>query len=98
MYTFIGDGVQKPPQINVTVSPGTMIYHVLNTCKPVFVNDITTFSGNGPDIQFMRFVLGMNCIACLPLFVANQRILGVLRLGFAEPRGWPEQERVRETF
>ena len=71
-----------------------MIFHVLNSCKPVFVNDIATFTGTGPDVQFMRFVLGLKCIACLPLFVANQRILGVLRLGFDEPRGWPEQEKV----
>ena len=72
-----------------------MIFHVLNSCKPVFVNDISTFTGTGSDVQFMRFVLGLKCIACLPLFVANQRILGVLRLGFDDPRGWPEQEKVR---
>ena len=95
MYTFIGEGAQKPPQINVTVPQGTMIFHVLNSCRPVFVNDIADFSGNGPDIQFMRFVLGLKCIACLPLFVANQRILGCLRLGFDEPRAWVEDEMVR---
>ncbi len=101
MYTFIGDGAQKPPQISEPVAAGTMIYHVLHSCKPVFVNDIAASfptANNGSDIQYMRFVLGLKCIACLPLFATSQRqnsgrILGVLRLGFEHPRKWIESER-----
>lgn len=93
MYTFLGEGSQKPPRINVAVAPGTLIFHVLNNCQPVFVSDIATFPGPYSDVQFMRFVLGLRSVACLPLVVANARILGVLRLGFEAPCQWAEHER-----
>ena len=75
MYTFIGEGAQKPPQINVTVPQGTMIFHVLNACKPVFVNDIAQFSGNGPDIQ----VRGRLSLASLPTAFILVRVKAVDR-------------------
>lgn len=93
MYTFLGEGSQKPPRINVTVAPGTLIFHVLNNCQPVFVSNIASFPGPYSDVQFMRFVLGLRSVACLPLVVANARILGVLRLGFEAPWQWVEHEK-----
>lgn len=149
MYTFLGEGSQKPPRINVAVAPGTLIYHVLNNCQPVFISNIATFPGRwaagrggalptgaccclfcfacassrtsthasastapadtrartccccngicaGPysDVQFMRFVLGLKSVTCLPLVVAGSRILGVLRLGFEDSWNWVEHEKV----
>ena len=47
-------------------------------------------------LQFMHFVMGLQSMTCLPLVISNQRILGVLRLGFDEPRNWVEQEKVWE--
>lgn len=97
MYTFLGEGSQKPPRINVAVAPGTLIFHVLHNCQPVFISNIATFPGPYSDVQFMRFVLGLRSVACLPLVVANTRILGVLRLGFDDAWIWEEQEKVRSN-
>lgn len=55
---------------------------------------LDTPSGPYSDVQFMRFVLGLKSVACLPLVVASSRIIGVLRLGFQEPWDWNEQEKV----
>lgn len=95
MYTFLGDGSRKPPRINVAVAPGTLIYHVLHNCQPVFISNVAAFPGPYADVQFMRFVLSLRSVACLPLVVAGSRVLGVLRLGFEEQWNWTEQEKVR---
>lgn len=93
MYTFIGEGSNKPPRMSVAVAPGTLIYYVLNKCQPVFISNIVTFPGPYSDVQFMRFVLGLKSVACLPLVVSGSRLLGVLRLGFEEAWQWEEQEK-----
>jgi hypothetical protein len=166
-YTFLGDGSLKPPRINVAVAPGTLIYHVLHNCQPVFISNVAAFPGPyadvqvgaprrgpvqgagregpvgtvrergpaqqravsrsrraarlcaavkacargagdcelsagvtdrprpaAPDPQFMRFVLNLRSVACLPLVVADSRVLGVLRLGFDDLWNWSEQEKV----
>ncbi|KAJ9524486.1 hypothetical protein QJQ45_019550, partial [Haematococcus lacustris] len=93
MYTFLGEGSSKPPRMNVAVAPGTLIFHVLNNCTPMFISNTTNFPGPYSDVQFMRFVLGLRSVACLPLVMANARILGVLRLGFKDMWHWAEQEK-----
>lgn len=45
MYTLIGDGSHKP-RLGVSVAPGTLIFHVLNNCQPVFITNIISFPGN----------------------------------------------------
>ncbi|GIL74060.1 hypothetical protein Vretimale_4983 [Volvox reticuliferus] len=93
MYTFLGDGSRRPPRINVAVAPGTLIYHVLHNCQPVFINNVAAFPGPYADVQFMRFVLNLRSVACLPLVVAGSRVLGVLRLGFEDWWNWTEHEK-----
>ena len=96
IYTFLGEGADKPPRLKVSVVPGTLIYHVLHNCCPIFIKDMNTYSGPYSDVQFMRFVLGLRSLACLPLVVDGLRILGVLRLGFEGEKQWGEQEKVGE--
>ncbi|GIL54291.1 hypothetical protein Vafri_9852 [Volvox africanus] len=93
MYTFLGDGCRRPPRINVAVAPGTLIYHVLHNCQPVFINNVAAFPGPYADVQFMRFVLNLRSVACLPLVMAGSRVLGVLRLGFEDWWNWTEHEK-----
>jgi len=76
------------------VPKGSVVHFVLKSCNPVFIDDISVFSGSDKDIQFMRDALGLSSISCLPL-VANQHIIGCLRLGFQEPRIWTDEEMVR---
>lgn len=95
MYTFVGEEAQNPPQINVAVVKGSMVHYVLKACDPVFINDIAEFSGrSSPDIQYMQLALGLTSVACLPLLVADQRILGCLQIGFEEARIWTDFEMV----
>eukprot|EP00798_Chlamydomonas_sp_ICE-L_P012036 gene12036-15138_t len=95
IYTVLGEGAQRPPRVNVAVAPGTLILHVLRSCQPIFISDIMTFPGPCSDVQFMRFVLGLKAVACVPLVVANSRILGFLRLGFAQSCIWEETDKAQ---
>lgn len=54
-----------------------------------------TCAGPFTDVQFMRFVLGVQSVACIPLTVEGSPTLGVLRLGFDTPYSWPAIEQVR---
>jgi hypothetical protein len=51
--------------------------------------------GTYTDLHFMRLVLGLESVACLPL-VVNMRVLGVLRLGYGHTTEWEEQEQVAQ--
>lgn len=51
-------------------------------------------SGPYSDVQFMRFVLNLKSVACLPLVSLNGRMLGVLRLGFEESCPWSDKDKV----
>jgi hypothetical protein len=62
------------------------------TCRPAANRPP---AGPYSDVQFMRFVLGLKSVACLPLVTAQQRILGVLRLGFEDAWAWDDNEKVR---
>lgn len=95
VYTILGEGAQSPPYTSVAVAPGTLIYHALHSSTPVFIPDIISFSGPYSDLQFMHFVMGLRSVACLPLGLTQQQAVGVLRLGFDEPREWFELDKVR---
>jgi hypothetical protein len=70
------------------MSPSQALAHVLTGV-------LYLHAGPYSDVQFMRFVLNLKSVACLPLVVASTRMLGVLRLGFEEMWQWNEQEKVR---
>lgn len=51
-------------------------------------------AGRYTDLQFMRLVLGLESVACLPL-MSSTHMQGVLCLGYSFPIDWNSLEQVR---